>query len=92
MSVERTETIDALTMRDGWAVLSVHEFGDWNDIEDADVMLARKLLTYFDHVRSPHFQARFHRTPVRVSLVSRDPVPESVREICARSGVDIEVG
>lgn len=92
MSVSSTEVIDAVTVRDGWAVLSVHEFGEWDELEDPEILLERKLALYFDHVESARFQSRLHRVPVRVELVSREPVPEDVRAVCRRLGVDVVGG
>lgn len=89
MSVERTTFVDAVSVRDGWAVVSIHEFGEWSDIDDAVRAVGAKLDTCFAHVASPHFQEKFHRLPVRVELSSRDPVPPDVRAFCDRLGVDV---
>lgn len=89
MSIERTDTVDAVAVRDGWAVLSIHAFGEWEDIENPGALLEAKLRTYFEHVESPRFQARLHRVPARIELVSRDPVPEPVRALCTRYGVTV---
>ena len=92
MSVTRADVIDAVTVRDGWAVLSIHHFEDWDEVEEPEEAMRRKLETYFDYVAGPRFQQRLHRVPARVELVSLDPVPEGVRELCASHGVEISEG
>ena len=92
MSVDRTEVIDALSIRDGWAVLSIHQFEPWDEMDEPDEALRRKLATYFEFVEGPTFQEKMHRRPVRIELVSRDAAPESVREVCAQLGVTLDEG
>lgn len=89
MSLERTDTVDAVTVRDGWAVLSIHHFEAW-EAPDAQVELLRlKLDTYFEHVRDARYLAAFHQLPARIELVCRDAPPELVLALCARFGVAV---
>lgn len=92
MSVARFDVVDAVTARDGWAVLSIHEFGDWADLDDPADAVRRKLGGYFDHIESARFLARYHRLPVRIELVSREPVPDGVAALCRRLGVIVHEG
>jgi hypothetical protein len=90
MSIERTETVDASVVRDGWAVLSIHHFGDWDELEDLVENLRRKLLHYLDFVESPLFLERAHRMPTRIELVCASPPPSEIISVCETYGVTIE--
>ena len=68
MSISRTGTIDAVTIRDGWVVLTIHQFEEWGDVESAVEEFRQKLLTYELFVESPRFQIPFHTLPARVVL------------------------
>ena len=87
MSVSRTDTVDATTVRDGWVILSIHCFEDWDSLEEPGELLRSKLNTYFAHVEMPRFQEKFHHLPARIELVSKDPLPEKIRSLCLRVGV-----
>jgi hypothetical protein len=90
MSIERTETVDASVVRDGWAVLSIHHFGDWDELEELAESLRRKLLHYLEFVESPTFLERAHRMPARIELVCASPPPAEIVAMCETYGVRIQ--
>ncbi len=89
MSVERTETIDAATARDGYAVLSIHQFDDWEPADERVEQLRHKLATYERFLATPRYLAHFHALPVRIELVTSSPPPEEVRRICRQWNVEL---
>lgn len=92
MSLENPLTIDATTVRDGWAVLSIYQFTDWRDLEEPEEALRQKLQTYFEAMQSPLWLQAHHRIPAVIELVSLDPVPASIAALCARYGILLKAG
>lgn len=92
MSIDRTDTVDAVAVRDGWAVLSIHQFGEWSEIDDAEEATRRKIRTYFQYVQGPRYQEKLHRLPARIELVSVHPVPPTVKVLCELFGIDVQEG
>lgn len=89
MSLERTETVDASVIRDGWAVLTIHHFGEWDDVDEQIENLRRKIAHYLDHIQSPAFLERAHRIPVRIELVCTEEPPAPVEAVCIAYGVTV---
>lgn len=89
MSLERTETVDASVIRDGWAILTIHHFGEWDDLDGQIELLRRKIGHYLEFVESPAFLERAHRVPVRIELVCADPPPPPVEAVCLAYGVTV---
>lgn len=90
MSIERTDTVDANVVRDGWAVLSIHHFGDWDEFGDLVEDLRRKLIHYFEFIESPQFLERAHRMPAKIELVCASEPPPEVAALCETYGVIIK--
>ncbi len=89
MGISRTQTVDASVVRDGWAVLTIHHFGDWEDADELAEQLRAKIAHYLDHVRSPHFLERAHRLPTRIELSCAEPPPVEIGAICETYGVAV---
>ncbi len=92
MSLEKTTTVDAAVLRDGWAVLSIYQFIPWDELEEPEEKIRQKLTTYFDYVQSPRFLQTMHRAPARIELVSVDPVPDEIAAVCDTFGVEVHWG
>ncbi len=87
MSLSDPARIDAVGVRDGWAVIAMHHFGEWQPLHERVEALTWKISAAQAHVATPGFQAKYHRLPVRLELrASEDPPPEVVA-LCARFGV-----
>ena len=87
MSVERHDVIDAASTRDGWAVLTIHQFDAWEPVDERSEQLRAKLQTYERFVLSNSYQMHFCRFPVRIEIVSVDPLPQEIQAICRQWGV-----
>ena len=72
MSLERSDSVDAVVVREGWVVLSIHHFEPWDRPEEQLEQLRRKLGACFESAKSARYLAAFHQLPARVELVSRD--------------------
>jgi len=92
VSVSHPDVIDAVTLRDGWAVLSIYHFDDWAPVEERVEQLRRKVICYLDHVASVRFQSAFWNRPVRIELVSADEPPAEVLAICRENDIVVEAG
>ena len=89
MSLSTPATIDAVMVRDGWAVVAIYHFDGWDDPDALTELLRHKLATVESFVRSPSFLSRFHRSPVAVELNCSDAPPASVLDVCRRAGVRV---
>lgn len=87
MSLERSDSVDAVVVREGWVVLSIHHFEPWDRPEEQLEQLRRKLGACFESAKSARYLAAFHQLPARVELVSRDTPPPEALALCARFGV-----
>ncbi|MFT4704689.1 MAG: hypothetical protein ACI81R_002396 [Bradymonadia bacterium] len=87
MSVERTNTVDAVAVRDGWVIVSIMQLAGWSELEEPAEQLRWKLRTAFEHIQSGAFQAKYHALPVRVELQGVAPTPDEVSEICTDWGI-----
>ena len=89
MSVDRSDVVDAVAVRDGWAIVSVMQLTGWDEIEAPADQLRWKLRTAFEHIESGRFQAKYHSLPVRVEVHGVAPTPDEVAELCANWGVTL---
>lgn len=89
MSVAEVHRVDAIAVRDGWAVLSIYQFEPWDTLEQPSELLDHKIATALAYVRSATFQARYHRLPVRIELSTSEPPDDEVLALCARRGVEV---
>jgi hypothetical protein len=87
MSIENVESIDAASVRDGWAVLSIYQLDGWSSVEDPGEMLRAKLRTYQRFIESVHFQHSYYMAPVRIELQASETAPPEVRRICAQNSI-----
>lgn len=89
MGISRTQTVDASVVRDGWAILTIHHFDDWEDSAELAEQLRAKIAHYLEHISSPHFLERAHRLPARIELSCADPPPAEILTLCEMSGVTV---
>lgn len=89
MSLQDTERVDAATTRDGWTVLTIHHFDDWQPLAEREDQLRKKLHTYERFINSSRYLIRFSERPVRIELSCIDAPPDEIRAICRRWSVRI---
>ena len=92
MSVSNVDVVDAATLRDGYAVLSIFHFESWEPLGERIEQLRQKLATYEVFIGQPRFLMHFYAAPIRFELVSMEDPPEQVLEICRDYGVTVVAG
>lgn len=89
MGISRTQTVDASVVRDGWAILTIHHFDDWEEAGELAEQLRSKIAHYLEHIRSPRFQERAHRLPTRIELSCVEPPPDEILALCESYGLTV---
>lgn len=89
MALERTDIIDAATCLDGWTVLRIHQFEDWEPVDRRIEELHLKMQTYEAFLLSQRYEMRYADYPVRIELITNNPAPHEVRGLCARWGIHL---
>lgn len=92
MSVEHSERIDIVGVRDGWAVLTICQFEPWDTLDDPAEALRRKLETYYQHMASAAFRAVAYRLPMRIELQTTEPLTDELQELCRLHAVVVARG
>lgn len=85
MTLSRTDTVDAIGLRTGWVVISIHHFGEWDD--DTTELLRAKIATALAALETHAFQSKYWWAPVRIELESVEPLPYEAAELCEQLGV-----
>ena len=92
MSIENSEVVDAVTVRDGFSVLTIFQLEPWPDSDRAAQLVEAKVRRYHDQVRSaPHLSVHSTR-PHILELVCVDSPPPAVTALCRRLGVVVRSG
>lgn len=87
MGLQHDDRIDAMSTRDGWAVLTMHHFDTWAPVEEKCAWLLKKYRAYVRFLDHRAWLARFADAPPRIELITNERVPMEVREICTRLNI-----
>lgn len=89
MSIDNPAIVDAVTVRDGFTVLTIFQLGPWPGPSTALGLLDEKLGFYFEHIESAAHLSLHSSRPHAIELVCIEPPPHEVAQLCRRAGVVI---
>jgi hypothetical protein len=89
MSIDNPEIIDAVSVRDGFTIMTVFQLEPWPGESTSVGLLDEKLAHYLEHAQTSRHLALHARRPHVLELVCVESPPVAVISLCRRHGVVI---
>lgn len=89
MSIDNPHVIDAVTVRDGFTVMTIFQLDSWPGPSTASGLFADKLQFYLEHAASNAHLSLHAARPHVIELVCIETPPHDVVTLCRRHGVVI---